>query len=87
MNHDQLKVEPISEPPGSKHPDAIDEYLPKHEFSALMIAPRGSGKTTLMLNMITKFYRGYYHRIIVFSPTMHGDGVSNICLGAEAKAG
>jgi len=40
----------------------------------LMIAPRGSGKTTLMLNLITKFFKGYFHRIIVFSPTMHGDG-------------
>lgn len=39
----------------------------------LMIAPRGSGKTTLILNLITKMYKSFFHRIFVFSPTMAGD--------------
>lgn len=74
----ELTVDAIDEPIGSQHPEPDYDMLPRHEFSALMIAPRGSGKTTLMLNLITKFFKGYFHRIIVFSPTMHGDGVSYV---------
>lgn len=38
-----------------------------------MVAPRGSGKTTLVLNLLSKLYRKYFQRVVVFSPTMHGD--------------
>jgi hypothetical protein len=39
----------------------------------LMVAPRGSGKTTLVLNLISKLFKKYFQRIVVFSPTQHGD--------------
>ena len=68
-----LKVKPIKEPAGAQHPDPRHSVLPTHEFSMLIIAPRGSGKTTLILNLISDFYRGYFHSIKVFSPTMAGD--------------
>lgn len=69
-----LKVEPIHEPPGTgKHPDPISDVLPTHEFSILLVAPRGCGKTTLVLNLITKHYLRYFHKIQIFSPTMAGD--------------
>lgn len=68
-----LSIEPIKEPAGAQHPDAPHPNLPKHEFSALMVAPRGSGKTTLVLNLLSKLYAGYFHRVVVFSPTQHGD--------------
>ena len=70
---DILKVVPLREPKGAEHPLPVSDVLPKHEFSMLMIAPRGSGKTTLILNLITKMFKGYFHRIFVFSPTMAGD--------------
>lgn len=70
---DILKVVPLREPKGAEHPEPISDVLPKHEFSMLMIAPRGSGKTTLILNLVTKMYKGFFHRIYVFSPTMAGD--------------
>ena len=38
-----------------------------------MIAPRGSGKSTLILNMILDFYKNYFHTIRIFSPTSAGD--------------
>jgi hypothetical protein len=69
----ELEIEPIKEPPGAKHPDPPHPNLPGHEFSCLLVAPRGSGKTTLVLNLLTKMYRGYFHRVVVFSPTMKGD--------------
>lgn len=69
----RLKVVPIKEPKGSDHPDPISPVLPTHEFSMLIIAPRGSGKTTLILNFLSEFYKGYFHSIKVFSPTMNGD--------------
>ncbi|MGI9142978.1 MAG: DEAD/DEAH box helicase family protein [Fluviibacter sp.] len=70
---DALSIEPIKEPAGSKHPDPPHPNLPSHEFSCLMVAPRGSGKTTLVLNLISKLYKKYFQRVVVFSPTMHGD--------------
>lgn len=44
----------------------------QHEFTAGLIAPKGSGKTTLIANLLD-FYRGYFHIITVFSPTLHSD--------------
>ena len=69
-----MKVTAIKEPSGASHPPPGDPSLPTHEFSMLIIAPRGSGKTTLILNLISNFYKGYFNTITVFSPTMAGDG-------------
>jgi len=37
-----------------------------------IIAPKGSGKTTLICNMLM-FYRGYFNTIIIFSPSVASD--------------
>jgi hypothetical protein len=37
-----------------------------------IIAPKGSGKTTLICNLL-KFYKGFFHSIIIFSPTVASD--------------
>lgn len=68
----KLKVEPIPVPRGYIHPPAPDEILPRHEFTLGLIAPKGSGKTTLIANLL-KFYKGYFHNILVFSPTVSSD--------------
>ena len=52
----KLKVEPIPVPRGYIHPPAPDEILPRHEFTLGLIAPKGSGKTTLIANLL-KFYK------------------------------
>ncbi len=70
---ESLTVSAIKEPAGASHPPAPSASLPTHEFSMLIIAPRGSGKTTLILNVISNFYKAYFHNIVVFSPTMAGD--------------
>ena len=58
-----------------QHPQhsSLPDWLPKHEFLMLIIAPAGSGKTTLLLNLILRIYTNYWHRIFIFSPTIHND--------------
>jgi hypothetical protein len=57
---------------GATHPKTSYEELPNHEFSMGLIAPKGAGKTTLICNLLN-FYKGYFHNIIVFSPTVKND--------------
>lgn len=66
-----LKIREIPVPP-DKHPQAPNPVLMKHEFTAGLIAPKGSGKTTMLCNLLD-FYRGQFHSIIIFSPTVHND--------------
>jgi hypothetical protein len=66
-----MKVLPIPVP-SADHPLPRFEQLPKHEFTMGLIAPKGAGKTTLMCRLLD-FYRGYFHTILVFSPTIESD--------------
>jgi len=68
----KLEVKPIPVPLGFIHPDTPGDILPRHEFSMGIIAPKGSGKTTVIANLL-KFYKGYFHTILVFSPTVASD--------------
>jgi len=52
----KLTVEAIPTPKGFVHPPAKHDALPKHEFSMGLIAPKGSGKTTVLCNLL-KFYK------------------------------
>lgn len=58
-----------------KHPKEcnLPDWLPKHEFLMVIVAPAGSGKTTLLLNILLNIYKQYWHKIKVFSPTVHTD--------------
>lgn len=68
----KLVIKPIPTPSGAKHPGPPNKILPEHEFSMGFIAPKGSGKTTALMNLMS-FYKGYFHTIIVFSPTVNND--------------
>ena len=68
-----LSVEAIEPKNKYEHPPPYHAHLPKHEFSMLIVAPKGSGKTNLLCNLITKHYKGYFHRILVCSPTVMND--------------
>lgn len=72
INKMKLEVKPIPVPRGNQHPPVGSDILPRHEFSMGLIAPKGSGKTTLIANLL-QFYKGYFHTIIVFSPTVNAD--------------
>jgi hypothetical protein len=66
-----LKVEEI--PVSSvSHPKPPNACLPQHEFSIAIIAPKGSGKTTLIINIL-RFYAKYFNQIIIFSPSIRND--------------
>ncbi len=58
-----------------KHPtgNALPEWLPKHEFLMLIVAPAGSGKTTVLLNILLRIYKAYWNEIFIFTPTIHND--------------
>lgn len=69
-----LQIIPIPVPKGSEHPPPPygDGLLPIHEFTMGLIAPKGKGKTTTIINLL-EFYTGYFHKIAVLSPTIKSD--------------
>lgn len=67
-----LHIKPIPTPKGSNHPPAKYPELLDHEFTLGIIAPKGSGKTTTIINML-RMYKGYFHQILVMSPTIGCD--------------
>ncbi len=68
-----LSIDVIEPKEHHTHPKVYHKILPQHEFSMLIVAPKGSGKTNLLCNFILKHYKGYFHRIIVCSPTVNND--------------
>jgi len=67
-----LQILPIPVPKGYIHPSVPDPVLPQHEFTLGVIAPKGSGKTTTIVNLL-RMYKGYFNKILVFSPTVKSD--------------
>jgi len=64
-----LNITPIPIPAGYVHPSVPDPVLMQHEFTLGVIAPKGSGKTTTIVNLL-RMYKGYFNKILVFSPTV-----------------
>lgn len=56
-----------------KHPPVPHKVLPQHEFSMLIVAPKGSGKTNFICNLLLNHYKEYFHEIWVCSPTVEND--------------
>lgn len=66
-------IVPIEPKNFKDHPKPKYEHCPKHEFSMLLVAPKGSGKTNLICNLLLNHYKGYFHQIWVCSPTVKSD--------------
>ena len=62
------KVKPLDQ----QTDKSTDKLIPKHPFSLLINSSKGAGKSTLLMNMLM-FYKGLFHRIILFSPTVFLD--------------
>lgn len=65
-----VNIEPVN---AHTHPPVPHEILPKHEFAMLIVAPKGSGKTNFICNMLLRHYKGYFHEIWICSPTVNND--------------
>ena len=68
-----LRIDPLDDAWNS-HPPPGHPHLLKHEFTLMLTAPKGSGKTTVLGNLLIKHYKGYFNRVMVFSPTVDNDG-------------
>lgn len=68
-----LKIDVIENKNAPQHPPPFHDILPKHEFSMLIVAPKGSGKTNFICNLLLKHYKEYFHKILVCSPTVNND--------------
>jgi len=68
-----LNVQSVDPRQKFHHPPVAFPHLPQHEFSLMMVAPPGSGKTNLLCWMILKLYKGYFNRIVVCSTTLDND--------------
>ena len=68
-----LTIEKIEHQQQHDHPPVAHKVLPQHAFSMLIVAPKGSGKTNFLCNLIMKHYKGYFNRILVSSPTINND--------------
>lgn len=69
----RLDIVPIESDSKLSHPPVSHKVLPQHEFAMLIVAPKGSGKTNLICNLLLNHYKGYFHRILVASPTVDND--------------
>jgi hypothetical protein len=49
------------------------EGVPKLPARAIVVMPGGGGKTVLLVNLLTRGWRGCFERIYVVSPTIHLD--------------
>jgi len=68
-----LQIVEIKPSHDMKHKKVKHPVLPQHEFSLLIVAAKGSGKTNLICNLLLNQYKGYFHRVIVCSPTVAND--------------
>lgn len=71
----RLQIIPMDPPGAYKHPKVSDPILPQHEFVLLFSADMGSGKTTVILNLLARkeFLKGYFNKIVICSPTTLAD--------------
>ena len=69
-----LNIREIPVDARSKHkpPPLGGDLMPVHEFTMGVIAPKGSGKTNTIVDML-RIYAGYFHNVYVFSPSVKTD--------------
>ena len=67
-----------------KPSNGIPKDLPQPPFSLLLVGPKGSGKSNLILNLVyktkpVKMYRHFFDKVYVFSPTWKLDPKMSRC--------
>lgn len=77
MDHGTLEIQAV--PPSKSikvtELDRVDEYLLKPPFAIGLVAPKGSGKSTIIYNLISRpeFYYKKFDQVWMFSPTFYLD--------------
>jgi hypothetical protein len=66
-------IKPIKDIKKKKYPKHRYEHIPQHPTCAVFIGTRNSGKSTIIYNLITDAYKGYFHRIILMTPNINMD--------------
>jgi predicted AAA+ superfamily ATPase len=63
---------PIHAVKAPAHDVVIHPYLPTHPAILAIVAPRKSGKTTLLVNLLTRkeMFKNFFHIIHIWSPTL-----------------
>ena len=59
----------------TKQPRVGADIVPSVPCRIVLSAPSGSGKTVLLVDMLTRIYAGCFERIFVFSPSVHLDSL------------
>lgn len=69
-----MEIVPIKIKNEKNHP-SVNPILPQHEFSMLIVAPKGAGKTNFICNLLLNknFYFGYFNQVWVCSPSVDND--------------
>lgn len=75
-----LEVLRVRPPPRDEEDDesreriaALDERLPRPPFLGVLLGSVKAGKSTMLANLLLRFYRGVFARVIVYSPTARND--------------
>ena len=59
----------------TKQPRVGADVVPPVPCRIVLSSPSGSGKTVLLVDMLTRIYAGCFERIFVFSPGVHLDSL------------
>ena len=57
----------------TKQPKIGEGIVPSVPCRIILSAPSNSGKTILLVDLLTRIYAGCFERIFVFSPSVHLD--------------
>ena len=69
----------------TKQPRIGADVVPSVPCRIILSAPSGSGKTILLVDMLTRIYAGCFERIYVFSPSIHLDSVWTVVKDYSSK--
>ena len=69
----------------TKQPRVGADVVPSVPCRIVLSSPSGSGKTVLLVDMLTRIYAGCFERIYVFSPSIHLDSLWSVVKDYSSK--